>query len=208
MHKFNKQLLRLRPPTHRCKHRQRVTTKIYPPFQSTGSQPVPRRFGAGKLRLARAPAKQNGTVSHRDWEESASTIQRDAQAGSRLAYFSLKNSNAQILPAPPLSALDVHQSAQSAPGMHARQAHTLRLSTKHTLVTFSVLFSYVLGAWPPRLPYPGRRSFSCCCFSDSVPSLWPYLKDNNIGKITEGNHIQGNLFLLPKLINTAPPLLW
>ena len=38
------------------------------------------------------------------------------------------------------------------------------------------------------------------------PPLLPGLKYENIGKVTEGNHMLGNLFLLPRLINTASPL--
>ena len=60
-------------------------------------------------------------------------------------------------------------------------------------------------------PKPGKVGASpgFCGFRDVFPSFTAWLeifKKTSGKKITEGNHILGNIFLLPRLINTAPPL--
>ena len=81
------------------------------------------------------------------------------------------------------------------------------LPSLRSLPSSSVLYILCLRDVACSPPNPGRRGFSCLLsFQGRISQV--YCLAWNIGKITEGNHVWGNLFSLPKLINTTPPLVW
>ena len=136
--------------------------------------------------------KQNGAISCRAREEGASTIHVHMQAESSFPCSSFPNSACANL-------ASTSSIGSSCDLQHARSALSEALSPS-TLCAFDPPLFLILCLLHSRavassLPNTGRRGFSCCCcFRDSVPSLRPGLEYKNIGEITEGNHVQGNLF--------------
>ena len=62
------------------------------------------------------------------------------------------------------------------------------------------------GAWPARPPNPGSSGLPVVVSGTGFPALLPGLKYKKTQGKSEGNHVLVNLFLLPRLINTATPL--